>query len=109
MPVEVRFQIWDTAGEERFRALAPMYYKGAVAALCIFDQTNYESFQNLNSWIKDIDDAEMMQIAILSNKCDILTKSQVNVVEAEKFAKDAKAEFFMSVSAKDDIGIDEAF
>lgn len=35
----MKFDIWDTAGEERFRALAPLYYKGAKAALVVFDLT----------------------------------------------------------------------
>lgn len=36
----VKFEIWDSAGQERYHSLAPMYYRGAQAAIVIYDITN---------------------------------------------------------------------
>ena len=37
---KIQFGIWDTAGSERYKALAPMYYRGAEAAIVVYDITN---------------------------------------------------------------------
>ena len=41
---KIQFGIWDTAGSERYKALAPMYYRGAEAAIVVYDITSFESF-----------------------------------------------------------------
>ena len=41
---KIQFGIWDTAGSERYKALAPMYYRGAEAAIIVYDITSFESF-----------------------------------------------------------------
>eukprot|EP01127_Copromyxa_protea_P003274 TRINITY_DN1310_c0_g1_i6.p1 TRINITY_DN1310_c0_g1~~TRINITY_DN1310_c0_g1_i6.p1 ORF type:complete len:141 (-),score=17.42 TRINITY_DN1310_c0_g1_i6:474-896(-) len=48
----ITLQIWDTAGQERYRSITPMYYRGAQAAILVFDVTNIESFENAQSWIE---------------------------------------------------------
>ena len=52
---EVKLQLWDTAGEERFRSLTPLYYKDAHAILVAFSLLSLESFDNLDKWMKEID------------------------------------------------------
>ena len=49
----IEVQIWDTAGQEKFRSLAPVYYRGADAAVVVFDMTKPSTFQCLQSWIDD--------------------------------------------------------
>lgn len=49
--MRIKLQIWDTAGEERFRSVTPMYYKNAHAIVLVYDQTNEKSFNNLESWV----------------------------------------------------------
>jgi small GTP-binding protein len=48
---KIQFGIWDTAGSERFKALAPMYYRGAEAAIVAYDVTSFESFEGAKSWV----------------------------------------------------------
>jgi Ras-related protein Rab-5C len=36
----LKYQIWDTAGQEKYRSLAAMYYRGAAAAVVVYDITN---------------------------------------------------------------------
>ena len=54
--VKAKLQIWDTAGGEQFRSLAPIYYKGADAVCLVYDSTNQDSFESLNYWIEELTD-----------------------------------------------------
>ena len=46
----VKLQIWDIAGQERFRTAGASYYRGALGVLLVYDVTNRESFQNIGYW-----------------------------------------------------------
>ena len=46
--------IYLTAGQERFRSMAPMYYRGAKAAVCVFDVTNESSYERVITWLRDL-------------------------------------------------------
>lgn len=48
----VNCDIWDTAGQERYRSLASMYYRGAAAALVVYDITSHESFDRAKHWVQ---------------------------------------------------------
>lgn len=52
--VHVRLQLWDAAGQERYRSLAPMYYRGAHVAILVYDVTRRESFAELESWLGEL-------------------------------------------------------
>ena len=47
----LRIQLWDTAGHERFRSMLPLYYRGAHAAVLVFDVTLPETFKQMQHWI----------------------------------------------------------
>ena len=71
---EVKLQLWDTAGEEKFRSLASMYYKDAEAILLGFSLTNHQSFDNLDKWMIEIENhatkANFVKV-IVGLKCDL--------------------------------------
>ena len=50
----VRVQIWDTAGQEKYHSLAPMYYRGAQAAIVVYDVTNPDTFARAKTWVKEL-------------------------------------------------------
>ena len=50
----LQFEIWDTAGQERYHSLAPMYYRGAQAAIVVYDITNADTFERAKSWVKEL-------------------------------------------------------
>ena len=50
----VTYNIWDTAGQERYRSLGPIYYRGSDAAILVYDITNNNSFENIESWIYNL-------------------------------------------------------
>jgi small GTP-binding protein len=69
----VEFQIWDTAGQEKFRSLGPLYYRNALGAVAVFDVTSRVSFESLGSWIAAFTAvAGANTVVVLSaNKCDV--------------------------------------
>ena len=52
-----KLQIWDTAGQEKFDSLTKMYFKGAEAALIVYDVTNQLSFEKAQKWVRDLNDS----------------------------------------------------
>lgn len=66
-------QIWDTAGQEKYHSLAPMYYRGAGAAIVVYDITKMDSFRTLKEWINELQaqGPQDIAIAIAGNKRDL--------------------------------------
>ena len=103
--------IWDTVGQERFRALTKYFYQGAKMAILVYDITVKESFDSLkNYWYEDIKEhaEEDIVLAIAGNKADLYDKEDVPEDEARAFAKDIGA-IFKLTSAQNNSGIDELF
>ena len=106
-----KIQIWDTAGEERYRSITTAYYRGAAAILICCDCTNIESFNNVNNWVEEIGkytDKDTVDKIILMNKCDLEKERKVERSEIEKFEKENGLKV-LEVSAKTGEGIDKAF
>jgi small GTP-binding protein len=109
-------KIWDTAGQERYRSLAPMYYRGAQAAIVVFDVTSQGSFEGAKSWVKELQRKAPPElvIAIVGNKCD-LPDRRVNPEEAREFAASIRnpqtnAEaFYTETSAKNNVCVTDVF
>ena len=69
---KVKLQVWDTGGQERFSYIRPLYYKGAMAALAIFDLTNRESFDNLPKWFQEVaENCGAIPLMLVGNKADL--------------------------------------
>ena len=110
VPQNVKLQIWDTAGEEKFRSLTPMYYKNAAAVALVYDSTNEETFLSIEKWVREIEENRTNQVLVflVGNKCDQNLEEKVNIKKAMEFAKSIKA-VFVQTSAKENIGIDSLF
>ena len=50
----VKLVIWDTAGQEKYHALAKNYYQGASGALLVYDVTDEDSFERATNWYKEL-------------------------------------------------------
>ena len=50
----VKLQIWDTAGQEDFQAITRAYYREAAAAILVYDKTNMQSYEKLQSWLSAV-------------------------------------------------------
>lgn len=69
----VKLQIWDTAGQESFRSITRSYYRGAVVALLVFDVTKRETFETLDSWLRETRNNSngTITIVLIGNKIDL--------------------------------------
>ena len=106
----VKLQIWDTAGEERFRTIISSYYRGAHGILLIFDLTEIESFNNLNNWLAEIEKNANKNVVkvLIGNKCDLEDKRVISFEKAKDFA-DSNNMQYIETSAKIDKNITNAF
>ena len=107
----VSMQIWDTAGQEKYRALAPMYYRSADVAVLCFDLTNMASFQAMDQWANELEEKAPpnLQLVIVGNKSDLAGERVVAREVAENYAKQHGAVFYKEVSAKTGDGVTELF
>ncbi len=70
----IKYHIWDTGGQERFRSMGNLYYKDASAAILTYDICNEKSLESLNYWIEELKskcNVEKMIICLVGNKCDV--------------------------------------
>jgi len=104
----VKLQIWDTGGQERFSYVRPLYYKGAVGGLIIFDLTNRKSYENLPRWFTEIaNNCVSLPMLLVGNKSD-LPDREVAQSEIQALAKDHNVLYFES-SAKSGQSVDAIF
>ena len=108
---KITLDIWDTAGQEKFRALTRIFYKNAKAVIIVYSITNKQTFDEAkNYWYEQVKQNchSDVIIAIAANKCDLYEERKVSDEEGEQFAKSIGA-FFASTSAKNDSGITNLF
>ena len=110
--VKIKLQIWDTCGQELYRSLIQGFYRNTSVTILVYSKTSRESYEDLNSWIKDIkmNTEEGTSIFLLGNKCDEeKNKITVSKEEGEQFAKQYNLNYFNEVSAKTGYHIVETF
>jgi GTPase SAR1 family protein len=87
-----------------------MYYRGASAAVVVFDVTNRDSFEGAKSWVKELQrrgDPNVV-IGLAGNKADIKDKRVVEIEEAKDYAKEQNL-IYMDTSAKTNLNVKEMF
>ena len=106
---KVRFDIWDTSGDERYQFLTPLYFKGAKGVIVLYDITSRVSFQRAMRWVEEIKNSTPnMLIALTGNKVDLESERKVEVNEGEAYAKQ-KGILFKETSAKTGKNVEELF
>ena len=107
---EVKIQIWDTAGQDRFRSITKNYYKGSHGIILIYDITNRRTFENVQKWISQIreETSQNVVIYLIGNKIDMKEERKVSAEEGKKLADELGLPF-METSAKEGININEVF
>ena len=105
----IRLQIWDTAGEERFRSITKSIYRNANGILFVCDITNRESFKNIKNWIKDADNVDKdIKGIIIGNKIDLDNERVVSVEDLEEIGKKYNMPF-IETSAKTGMNVNKCF
>lgn len=111
----ININIWDTAGQEKYRSLVPMYTRNTSCAIIVFDVTNTQSYDILISWYQQVKEEapENCRIVIAGNKIDQIpdfenNKNNDDINKIENFAEENKSDIFY-VSAKTGKNIKEMF
>ena len=107
----IRFDIWDTVGEERFRSIAKIFYKDAKVIIFVYDITSKKTFDALNNfWYEEIRNNCMEKpiYAVVGNKNDLYMEQQVDILDAKDFTKNIGG-IFQLTSAKTSDGISVLF
>ena len=106
----VKVQIWDTAGQEKYKSITNAYYKGAKGAFVVYDITNKNSFDNADNWLNNLRAStdKKCSIILIGNKSDLEDKREVSIEQGEEKAKNSEIAF-METSALSGDNIDKAF
>ena len=98
---DVRLILYDTAGQEKYRSLIPMYIRDTQIILLIYDITDRESFNSIPVWLKEVLNVKNTDVifALIGNKMDLTAKREVSFEEGQKLASNNKF-IFQEVSAK---------
>ena len=108
---KINFEIWDTAGQEKYRALAKIFYQDSKVTLLIYDITRKDSFEALkNYWYKEVRDnsSQDVVLVLVGNKSDLYEYEEVTEEQAEEFAKSINA-IYQQTSAANGSGVKELF
>ena len=99
--IEYKINLWDTIGQEKYRALTKIFFKNSKIVLFVYDITKRKTFEGLIIWKKIIDDilGNLPVIAVVANKCDLYLEEQVKEEEGKKYAEKIGAKFIYT-SAK---------
>ena len=97
----IKLQIWDTAGQDRFRAITKNYYKGANGIILIYDVTSQKTFDNVKNWVTQIREEASKNVVVYlcGNKIDKKEFRVINNEDGEKWLKNL-AFHFMKLQQK---------
>ena len=108
---KLKYEIWDTAGQEKYRSINKIFYQDASVAILVYDITRKDSFEELkNYWYIEVRDNSPKDvfIEIAANKSDLYEYEEVNNEELEEFAKSINA-IYKETSALNGNGVEDAF
>jgi len=102
-------QVWDTSGQERYRAIAPSFIKKAEGVVMAYDVTDRQSFEHVESWMKTLENhgEKNVSVVLVGNKVDMPERT-VEFSEGKRLADSHGIPFF-ETSAKNNINVEEAF
>ena len=102
----IKIQIWDSAGQEKYKGLIPSYVRNSSIVFIVYDISNRSSFDNIPNWISFVKNIEKTTMILCGNKTDL--DREVNKNEAEELAK-REGLIFFECSAKTNENIKNMF
>lgn len=98
----LKMQIWDTAGQESYKSVTRIFYRGAHCVFLTYDVTREDTFGNVAAWLQEVRShaAEDVIVYLIGNKADVDTQKEVEFDRAVKFAKENKISKCFETSAK---------
>jgi len=106
----VKLQLWDAAGDPKFKNVAPSYFKGCHGILVVFDITDARSFEAIDEIAKDVENYAPKEaiVYLVGNKCDLESKREVSKEKAFGLAAEKGCAYF-ETSAKTAAHVNETF
>jgi len=107
---EITLQLWDTAGAERFRSVAPLAFRNANGICIVFDISQKKSFDDVRNWCKEIKKIAGVDTPkmLIGNKCDLIDLREVSSEKAKKLADEVGGSY-IETSAKKAHNVEAAF
>lgn len=108
---QIIVNIWDTSGQEKYRALGRHFYQDSYIVFLVYDITEKQSFEAIKEvWLPNLKKfgEEYATLALVGNKCDKLEEEKVSEEEARNYAKEIGATYMLT-SAKTGQGVDDLF
>ena len=107
---KIKAQIWDTAGQEKYKAITGAYYKGSKGAFVVYDITRKDTFESIDRWINDLKSTgdPKLNIMIIGNKCDLDHRREVSKEQGEEKSKSFGCAF-LETSALSGDNIEKGF
>lgn len=106
---QVIIEVWDTAGQEQYAQIVPLYYRGAQAVVIVYDQSNVESYERARQYVAEVRDQIIppFVVALIANKSD-LEYPVVPTEDVRRFARESNC-WFLETSAKTARNVDVLF
>ena len=106
---KVKFQIWDTAGQEKYMSINKNLFQRVQGIILMYDITREDTFNNLSKWMEHIkENANGIPLILIGNKSDLNNERKVNEEDGKAFAKNNKI-IFLEASAKIGTNVEESF
>ena len=100
--VVIKLQIWDTCGQEVYKSLISGIYRNSSLAIILYSVTNRNTFQHIDTWIKELsqNSTKNIKIILVGNKSDLEKERKISYEEGEKLKNKHKLDYFIETSAK---------
>jgi len=100
--VVIKLQIWDTCGQEVYKSLISGIYRNSSLAIILYSVTNRNTFQHIDTWIKELsqNSTKNIKIILVGNKSDLEKERKISYEEGEKLKNKYKLDYFIETSAK---------
>ena len=107
----IKLQIWDTCGQELYRSLISSFYRNASLAMMVYAIDNMESFNHIETWLKEVklQSNPDIKIFLIGNKSDLEENRKVTTEAAKTFKEENGIHYFSEASAKNGVNAKEVF
>ena len=107
----IKLQIWDTCGQELYRSLISSFYRNASLAMMVYAIDNMESFNHIETWLKEVklQSNPDIKIFLIGNKSDLEENRKVTTEAAKTFKDENGIHYFSEASAKNGVNAKEVF
>lgn len=107
----IKLQIWDTAGQESFKSLNKIFYRGSHCVFLVYDITREETFNNIEDWLKEVkmNTGNDWMTYLVGNQVDNEDSREVSIEKANNYAKEAGIQHVWETSAKTGERVEEIF